>query len=144
MHHRKCEVTAGNSRMPSEHSQFPSEELLIRTLGFARHGEVCQRQLSEPFELGPAEGGAKGERARQKALAGRQACPPGIVADGLSRWSEEPPVPSANLSVSPCPLCLASVVRHTAIPLNNTYSYGGAPNGASLSGQGIQIPPFLA
>ena len=45
-------------------SPIPSENRLTRLPGLSRRRGVSWRQLSEPFELGAAEGGSKGERAR--------------------------------------------------------------------------------
>ena len=93
----------GNSRMPPEHSEFPSEEFLTRALGFAPRRGGAWRQLAQPD-------GARSRRRRVQTASvqtvGR--CRSGRT-DGAARHSSSPP----------CPLRLASVVRHTTISHHN-------------------------
>lgn len=107
----------GNIRMPPERSEFPSEEFLPRALGCARRRGDAWRQLTEPdgawfrhdfWRIQPASAQSVGHR-----WSGR--------TDGAARHSSSPP----------CPLRLASVVRHTANPLQHIAATATLPLSAT-------------
>ena len=111
--------------MSLEHSKFPSEEFLARALGFARpedFDEVSSRSASSMVPPGA------GRSARAQAVGGRSPNfsflfqkgsldSPNFTSVEIEKywdWKRRTAVDGGEVFRPPCPLCLVSVVRHTA------------------------------
>ncbi len=81
--------------MPDHRSDFPSEKVLTRALGFARRGDFAEASSRSASSLVPPKAGRS---ARAQAVVGRRSRPTDV---GVS-----------EVSSPPCPLRLASVLMH--------------------------------